>query len=297
MNQSDRKIALMIIGSEKSGTTSLFRLLADHPEVHTHEQREMTWFRTDEYAEGWNYARKKYFGEADDGRVLIAKDVFAMYSYDALERLHAHNPDIRVVAMLRNPVDRAYSAYWYSRRRGREPVSDFAKALDAEKERLAYDPVQNLANGYLANGFYAIYLKQAIEIFGRERVRICFIEDLKTDANALCREIFASIGVDADYKPSVTTWQNKSGMAKSEGMARLMNKGLKSRGLMKRLAKAILSPELRVKLKHALLRMNEKPFTLPPMSSDVRQYLVESYRDANAELAELSGSDIPIDWR
>ena len=297
MNYEMIKISLMIVGSEKSGTTSLFRLLADHPEIHCHEQREMVYFRAGEYASGWQSAVDKYFGVTAENRILIAKDVFAMYSTMALQRIYEHNPNIQIVLMLRNPIARAYSAYWYSRRRGRESLKTFEAALDAEKNRLEHDPVKWLPNAYANNGLYIGYLMNIIEIFGTERVHICFTEQLKHDSTRLCQRIFSDIGIDSLYKPGVMTWQNKSGMVKSETFARHLHRLLKSHGILKKFLSSILPANKVARIKHALLRINEKPFTPPPVCDDTREILNRKFQQANVELASLTGSEIPLNWK
>ena len=80
-----------------------------------------------------------------------------MYSREALARLKAHNPSVQVVLVLREPVARAHSEFWYAKRRGREPAESFAAALD----RIAAQPVDDARahDAYLARGRYAQFLE------------------------------------------------------------------------------------------------------------------------------------------
>ncbi|HKK08845.1 MAG TPA: hypothetical protein VKA44_08180, partial [Gemmatimonadota bacterium] len=147
----------MIVGAQKAGTTSLFRYLAGHPGLAAHPQREMPYFLVDElYAAGYEAAFEKYFGVGgDSGRLPLAKHVMAMYSQKAVDRLRGHNPEVRVVAVLRNPAERARSAYLYARRRGWEPLPTFEAALRAEPQRLAAEGWEHWRQcAYARNGQY-----------------------------------------------------------------------------------------------------------------------------------------------
>ena len=133
MNQP---IQLMIVGTQKSGTSSLLRYLAQHPDIHTHSQSEMTFFLQDhEYTRGYESAYAKYFAQCSENCKLIAKNVMVMYSHDIMQRIYQHNPKIHLVVLLREPVARAYSAYWWARRRGWENITSFEEALAAEQHR------------------------------------------------------------------------------------------------------------------------------------------------------------------
>ena len=135
-------IQLMIVGAQKSGTSSLLRYLEQHPDMHTHPQPEMTFFLQDrEYSRGYEWAFAKYFaGESDRDDIankqLIAKNVMVMHSPEVMQRIYEHNPDIHLVVLLREPVARAYSAYWWARRRGWENIKTYEEALAAEEDRL-----------------------------------------------------------------------------------------------------------------------------------------------------------------
>ena len=116
------KIDIAIIGAQKAGTTSLFNYLKQHPALLGHEQREMTYFFDDEeYATGEHEGLARYFPDETKGASFnggyIVKHVLLMRSPTALDRLKRHNPQCRLVCVLRDPVKRAYSAYQYAQRR------------------------------------------------------------------------------------------------------------------------------------------------------------------------------------
>jgi len=137
-------IRIMIVGAAKAGTSSLLHYLAQHPQIytHTHTRPEMTYFTNEEeFQAGYEAAYRKYFGkDVPEQKVLLAKDALLMTRQAGLQRLHDHNPYVFVVVILRNPVERAYSGYWFNYRHGWEKAG-FEEALVAEEERIAPNQV------------------------------------------------------------------------------------------------------------------------------------------------------------
>ena len=154
------KIQLMIVGAQKAGTSSLLRYLAQHPDIHTHAQPEMTFFlQAREYTRGYEWAFGKYFtGQNSHDEIqdkhLIAKNVMVMHSPEVMQRIYEHNPEIHLVVLLREPVARAYSAYWWARRRGWENIKTYEEALAAEETRLNEGWFKWRQCAYQYNGIY-----------------------------------------------------------------------------------------------------------------------------------------------
>src|SRR2546421_13021843 len=115
---SDRKIDLMIVGAQKSGTTSLKNYLGQHPEVVTHLETEFSYFfHESEYVKGPAGMFRKNFLNALQGRSkkIIAKSAGLYVDEAALERLKELNPHYKLVLLLRNPVQRAHPSYLMER--------------------------------------------------------------------------------------------------------------------------------------------------------------------------------------
>src|SRR5688572_6669330 len=120
------KIALMIVGAQKAGTTSLNNSLAQHPKIFTHETLEFGLFRdNEEYNKGLDFFLKNTVSKSDSSNpeknIFIAKRVGLLHNEEMLLKLHGLNPNVKIVAVLRNPIDRAFSAFWYCRKTGMEP--------------------------------------------------------------------------------------------------------------------------------------------------------------------------------
>ena len=195
----------IVIGAAKSGTTSLYGALIDHPfvlpctttdphfqntkEVHFFDygfQRGLDWYRSHFPLES---VRREL--EAEHGRPFLTGEASPSYisSYWAPGRIRKILPDVKLLAVLRNPVDRAYSQFQMSRRQGIEPLERFEEAAAAEEERLrpivarlSADPhYQNPDFGrwsYLARSRYAEQLERWLALFPREQFLFLKAEDL-----------------------------------------------------------------------------------------------------------------------
>ena len=125
---------LLVLGAQRGGTTSLYRWLADHPQVHPPLDKEIQFF-TLEWSRGIDWYRC-HFGPTGDGRLNFEASPYYLYHPCAPDRAASVLPRAKLVALLRDPVSRAWSHYHHNLRLGLESLS-FADAIAAEPERLA----------------------------------------------------------------------------------------------------------------------------------------------------------------
>lgn len=184
----------LIIGAQRCGTTSLYRLLCCHPGVTAAEYKEIHYF-------DWSFDKslawyRSCFPDPDE-RTLTgeATPSYMFYPRNA-QRIAQTLPDIRLIAMLRNPVNRAYSQYRQQLRKDQETLS-FEKALVAEEERLAQavregtvdrPSINHRRFSYFSRGLYAEQLESFLEIFGN-RLLILKSEDFYEDPQAVLRQV------------------------------------------------------------------------------------------------------------
>lgn len=291
----NKKIQLMIVGAQKAGTTSLFRYLAQHPELDTHPQPEMTFFVNDlEFKKGYDEAWARYcFGRSNSTNgVLIAKHVMVMYSNEAIERLYDHNPDMSLAILLRNPIDRAYSAYWYARRLGRETIKTFEAALDAEPKRLKEEWYKWRNNAYLSCGIYLGAIEALISRFGKDKIHIHTTDDLRKNPRAICSDLYNSIGVEKSFIPDLAKSHNRSAKARSEKLACLFERFLNSSSFIKPTIRALFPDSFSYRLRKTILRLNEVDFDTPLMEKETRAHLVDYFKEHNAALGDLLKRDL-----
>jgi hypothetical protein len=283
----------MIVGAQKSGTTSLFNYLGQHPDIHTHPQSEMCFFVHGEFKHGYTEGFSKYFGDGNDGKaVLLAKHAMLMYSSEGIKRLHAHNSRANIVAILRNPVKRAYSAYWYARRMGWENIESFEEALDMETQRLNEGWFKWSNCSYLYNGIYYEHINRLLDKFGENNVHIFLLEDLREDPLKVCRIIFSLFDINGHFVPEVTTHHNRSNKARSEFMARVFARFLQPDNRAKLLLRRYLPRAFRYNIRQTVKNINKKGFIPPPMNPETHAMLVDYFRPFNEKLSELTGRDL-----
>lgn len=171
----------------KCGTTAMYRYLAAHPRFAAPEEKELHYFDVNfDKGPRWYAARFPIAAwmSLRRGRPVVSGEASPYYLYHPLAALRARDecPDARIIAIVRDPVARAYSHYQQNRRLGFETLS-FEDAIDAEPERLAgeserlladpgYRSLAHQTHSYLARGEYAGQLQRWITLFGRSRVLV-----------------------------------------------------------------------------------------------------------------------------
>lgn len=285
-----KPIDLMIVGAQKAGTTSLNSYLSQHPRLVTHKQTEMIYFLDDKtYSLGYEQALRRYFPNYEQGKFLLAKNVGVMYSHTAMERLYQHNAEMQVIVVLRNPVDRAYSAYWFARRRGQEDLKTFEEAIAANPDRYKDKGIFRWGNtSYLDRSMYIKHLEMIFAIFPRSQVHIFLTDDMKRDIVGVCNQIFASVGIEQDVALDTKREHNRASVARSELLARLIGR----KSLLKRAFRKILTDKPADKIKDILNRFNEQEVDIPPISPETALRLTKYFEPYNHQLAELIGRNL-----
>ncbi|MGY1704731.1 hypothetical protein ACI79C_09165 [Geodermatophilus sp. SYSU D00697] len=281
---------LMIVGAPKSGSTALFHYLADHPDVRAHVHREMPFFgRDEEFAGGWARAVEKYYDPDVGDAPLIGKHTMAVYDPVALRRI-ADSTDAVVVAVLRNPVPRAYSHFQYARLRGWEDAATFEEGLDREAGRPASAPPAARDMHYVGNGVYAPSVRDLLAAVPADRCRVYLSDDLRTDATRVCAEVFALAGL-RPHTPDVARGHNQARAPRSARLARAVLAAQEPGSPLRRLAARVPSRTL-YRARYLVNRLNEGPTSAPPMAPATAAGLRERFRAPNAELAGLLGRSL-----
>ncbi|MFB9184480.1 sulfotransferase [Dactylosporangium sucinum] len=184
--------SFLICGGQRCGTTSLYRALAAHPAVIKAVLHKGVHYFDVGYHHGLRWYRGHFPLRRRAERVRTEFGVpaqtfesspYYMYHPHALGRIARDLPGVRLVVLVRDPVERAYSQHAHEVARGFEPEVDFARALDLERERLAGERERLLADpfsysfahqhhAYRARGEYIEYLEPMAELLGRDRVHV-----------------------------------------------------------------------------------------------------------------------------
>ena len=198
MSAGEFRIDFIGIGAAKSGTTWLVDCLRAHPQIFMPERKELIYFN--EYiqdpCEGRNHRRDKglpwYHSHFADALPQQIKGEFSnhyLVDANAARRIYAYNPLIKLIAVLRNPVDRAFSRYRDNYQKQRTQHARFEDALRAE-------PL------LLSEGLYHEQLRVYYEVFPRENIKVLLHDDLVRDARAFLQEVLKFLGV-AEFYPEM----------------------------------------------------------------------------------------------
>ncbi len=175
---SGRLPDFLIGGAQKSGSTALHVLLGGRRDVYLARPQELDYFdRDDVYARGLGWYRTHFEAAAGDCRAVGQTSTQYLYSRQAAARIGRDLPGVKLIFILRNPVDRAWSHYWHCVKYGLETAS-FAAARRLEGERLARGGDHRRWFSYLDRGRYAEQLERYLEHFPRERILVLRTEDL-----------------------------------------------------------------------------------------------------------------------
>ena len=198
-----------IVGAPKCGTTSMAEYLNRHPDVFV-MRGEPHHFGTDLDYNKPRLSREQYLKLAagTGGKRLCGdRSTWYLYSERAAGEIHDHNPDARIIAMLRNPADMIRSLHRHQFQRGRrDDLEGLADALDAEPDRrrgLRIPPDARFPESlfYSAIPRYSAQLRRFFETFGRDRVHVILFDDLRRDPAATYRETLEFLGVDSSFEP------------------------------------------------------------------------------------------------
>jgi len=204
----------LIIGAAKSGTTTLHGWLSEHPFVMPAAEKEIHFFDY-EYDRGVDWYRSHFPTKAaadafakEHGRPFLTGEASPSYiSHQwAPARVAKTLPHVRLIVILRNPVDRAYSQFQMSRREGEEPFESFADALAAEEsrlrpehERMRADPrYKSWAIGcwsYMFRSNYADQIERWLELFPREQLHVLATETLESRPQEALDDVYAFLGL------------------------------------------------------------------------------------------------------
>jgi len=283
----------LIIGAAKSGTTSLYEYLKAHPQVYTSPIKEPKFFGLE--------GEKLNFQGPDDAKAnhTIITDIktyqslfqgvsneiaigeaspWYLYLQKAPVQIYKYVPQVKIIAILRNPVDRAYSNFLHQCRFGAEPLTDFALALREEKIRMQsnWRPFWY----YKQLGFYYIQLKRYFELFDRSQIRIYLYEELCDRLLLLLKDIFQFLGVDDRFVPDVSKKHNVTIIPKSHQLYTIHTQPNLISFIQRLLPNTINQHHTNFKK------------TLLPLSLKVRKQLIAEYRVDILQLQELIQHDL-----
>jgi hypothetical protein len=217
-----RLVDFIVCGTQKGGTTALDACLREHPEICMARKKEVHFFDNEDFfrKNRPDYARyHAAFDPCAPHKIVGEATPSYMYWRDAPRRIWEYNAQMKMIVLLRNPIERAYSHWNMQRQKQLEPLS-FWDALHREQERCRSSlPYQNRRYSYVDRGFYLEQLRRLWEFFQKDQILILKNEDLRHDPRETMRKVCAFLGVSVSEGGKVKRVHVRayaSGMAERE---------------------------------------------------------------------------------
>ncbi len=258
----------LIVGAMRSGTTSLARYLGDHPQVFMAPKKELHFFDR-HYDRGVDWYREQFLDVTSELAVGEASQTY-MYDASVPPRMARLLPEARLIAILRDPADRAYSEYWFRRARGKETLG-FVEAIEAETKNPGRE-----RNGaaYIERGRYVGQLRRLCEHYQRDSLHVVLFEDLRDRSVETFSEVCRFLGIDDGYVPAtVGAPINRFTGFRSLRIQRLVR------------GRSGVIPRI-------IGRLNQRETTYPPMDRAVRTQVDSLFKQDNEALASWLGRDL-----
>lgn len=281
----------LIVGAQKSGTTSLYSYLKQHPQIYMSPVKEPHFFVS-------HFLKLPYRGIGDHVTKIIkdfkkyealfsdvrnetkigeAIAIYLCHYRNAIPRIHAMLGDIKIVIILRNPVDRAYSAYMHLIRDDREYLS-FEDGLKEEAQRIACNWCDLWH--YTSIGFYYQQVKAYLENFSQ--VKIFLFDDLKETPLALLKDLYNFLNVDSSFTPNdLGIRYEVTGVPKYRFVYNILRKP----NIIKSAIKPFISEEKRMNIREKIIRCFVTK--RPEMKPETRKFLIGVFKEDVLALQDL----------
>ena len=289
----------LVIGVEKAGTTALYNHLRAHPQIYMPALKEPDFFSYDGTPQGPAFKKKKrvireeayyalFDGVRDEQAIGEASPRY-FHSPVAPARINALLPEVRLIALLRHPVERAYSHYLMMMNSGTIAYRPFVP-LFREKaqsvETWAQEPLR--CYGFLLS-FYFESLQRYFDHFPRDRIRVYLFEDYVADPRAVLADIFDYLGVETAFTPDIDTRHNPThGIPKNTFLHRTVMRP----NLIKTIAQKLLPGTLRRRVAAQMLQQTRTD--KPALPKAVRDEFTAVYREDILKVQTLLGRDLSL---
>lgn len=279
-----------VVGAAKSGTTSLWYYLLQHPQlflVAYERYKELGFFASDHGIDS-EEDYKLFFEEATEKQLIGEVCNSYLTDKESPALIKQQVPNARIIIVLRNPIDRAFSLFNWMKTEGYENISTFEEALNNEEKRSKDDSFrQNNPHGnawhykYFESGLYYGQVKRYLDVFGKDNCLILLFDDLKQDPVGISQKCYEFLGVDAGFSPT-TGVLNEAREPGSQKLQYLIRHVIPKYRDKLRLPKGMLGA-----VPGKILKMNQKKSTQRKLDNQTRKILARRYAEDVKATAEL----------
>ena len=287
------------LGATKSGTTTLYDILRQHPEIYVPAFKEPHFFDIPEnYKNGIDWYQKNYFKNVNK-KVIAEFTPSYFFDKEVPERIFNNlGSEVKFVVLLRHPVDRAYSHYLHSKRDEHEEL-DFVESLNQEEDRLSRyienkDYLSYLRNSYISQGLYGDMVERYLKYFKLENFMfIHFEKEFLLKRDKTIHRVLNFLDIDSQIELQTDLRSNPSSKERSKTLKRIMKK----KGWWRTIIKWLLpSIQFRQIIRNRVQRLNIKEYRAEKISEELKSKLFSSYFRDNIDKFERL-TDKKMNWK
>jgi hypothetical protein len=295
MNLIDKKPNFFILGAAKAGTTSLYEILAQHPQVYFPFDKEPAYFCDDTYySKGDKWYLNSFFKQVKEQP--LRGEATSRYLYFASKvapriKEFVEPVQTKYIVIFRDPAKLVYSFYWNSVREGHETLP-FIDALKAENGRMIKFQNELEMHGqilyaYSRIGAYARQVQQYLEYTPKDQFLFLLTEDL-TDHSALIHRLQVFLELEDHSSKIKSILSNSAALPRNQAI----HHWLRKRSVLKDIVKPFIPSKIRYKLKMSALERNLKKINPPDLDEGIANDLRKHYREETINLQDIIQRDL-----
>ncbi len=256
----------LIVGAAKAGTTALYHQLGTHPDIFMSPQKEMNFFALENQAIDFkgpgdmngihrtSVTNKteylSFFMESNNKQIKGEVSPLYLYSKLAAKNIKKYIPNVKIIVCLRNPIDRAFSAFSHLTRDHRENEKDFLKAFSKNHERIDAEWAEIWHYGSM--GLYGHQLERYYSEFDSNQIQILIYEEFVKDPQRTLKTICDFLKIDSTVEFEFEKKYNKSGSPKFQALHKMMIRP----NVVKKFGKYLIPKIFRTRLREDIINFN-----------------------------------------
>lgn len=283
----------LIVGVQKAGTTSIYNYLQEHPQVFMSRIKETNFLEQDWLSFPPEKQNKNGIITIEDYTALFtdvkneiaigeASPNYLFHYESSAARIKKYVPNAKLIAVIRNPVERAYSDY----------LMHIRDAIGTKFNSFSEQIDKSHSSFMIRKGFYFTPLKYYLEQFDREQVKVCLYDDLCRDSVSFMEDFYAYIGVDPNFKPNTNKKVQQAKIPKNQAVNNLLQTNNPLRKLAANTLKTVMPLETRQKLRDRLINANSQSKKAVPLTTEDKEKLIDLYREDILQLQDLIDRDL-----
>lgn len=298
----------LIIGVQKAGTTSVYTYLKQHPQIFMSPVKETNFLERDWEAiapqerERVNQERVRqgrqpridtfekyaqlFTGVTNEQAIGEASPNYLFHYTASAQLIQRYVPNAKLIAILRHPIERAYSDY----------LMHVRDAIHAKSSESLHDQIRRFSDHQsftIKKGFYYEQLSHYFQMFDPQQIQVFLYDDLKHNPVGMMQRFYAFLGVDATFRPDVSRREQVAQVPKNQVINQMLRTRNPIRSTAAALLKLMIPTQTRQTIRDRLIQLNSADKSLAqPLSMGDRQKLLDIYRDDTLKLQALIQRDL-----